>query len=241
MDPQASTPAAPVEPAARTAARVAEFYERLIFPSRRSHPEYAGLVAVQPGQRVGDFGCGQSLFYGALRRHQPPPVFLDLSMSSLRTIDYGLRVRADLNRLPFPDGVYDRILCIGVLHHLPEREKALCEMARLLSPSGTLVLGVYAPGSLQSHLRRLHQSWSASPWRALLLRATAFLILARYRARGNSISAREAMTRARDFLQVPFVRYAAPDSYAAEAAPAGLRLQERDRIAAMNILVFRRS
>jgi SAM-dependent methyltransferase len=208
----------------------------------RSHPEYARLVPGRRGERVGDFGCGQSLFYEALRRHEPPSVFLDLSMNALRTIDYGLRVvRADLNRLPFRDGAYDRILCIGVLHHLPARTAALGEMARVLRPAGALVLGVYAPRSLQARLRRLHDACSARPWRALLLLATALLILTRYRARGNPIDAREAMTRARDFLEVPFVRYAAPDLYAQEAAPAGLRLEATERIAAMNILLLRRA
>ena len=226
---------------AGTARRVAEFYEELIFPSRRSHPEYAQLVLQGTRERVGDFGCGQSLFYEALRHHDPPPVFFDLSMNALRTIDYGLRVRGDLHRLPFPDALYDRILCVGVLHHLPERGPVLREVARVLRPGGTLALGVYAPGSLQSFLRRLHEGWAFGPWRSLLLSSTELLIRLRYRGAGNPIDRADARLRARDFLQVPFVRYARPDEYVRDARAAGLELAERRRIAAMNILVFRRT
>ena len=240
MDTPASTPQRPVDRPEASAASVAEFYEDLVFPSRHRHPEYNHLVPAEGGERVGDFGCGQSLFYEVLRRQEPPPVFLDLSMNALRTIDYGLRVRADLNHLPFPDGVYDRILCIGVLHHLPSRTAALREMTRVLRPSGNLVLGVYAPRSLQSLLRRLHEAGKLRAWRALLLRVTALLILLRYRTRGIPIDSRECTARARDFLEVPFVRYADPGIYEKEATGAGLRLEAKDRIAAMNILFFRR-
>ena len=43
-----------------------------------------------------------------------------------------------------PD-VYDLIICQGVLHHIPEYEKAVKQINRLLAPGGILVLGVYHP------------------------------------------------------------------------------------------------
>lgn len=38
---------------------------------------------------------------------------------------------------------YDVIICCGVLHHIPEHQKALDKMKSLLTPGGTLILAVY--------------------------------------------------------------------------------------------------
>src|SRR5262245_14701012 len=129
---------------------VGDFYARLVFPSRTSHPEYAELVPERHGERIGDFGCGQSLFYEALRGYQPSPVFFDLSMRALQTLDHGSPVRGDLYDLPFPTATFDRIFCIGVVHHFPEPEGALREIARVLRHGALLTIGVYAPGTAQA-------------------------------------------------------------------------------------------
>lgn len=219
---------------------VATFYEKLVFPSRTSHAAYAALVPQEPGERIGDFGCGQSLFYDALRAYEPAPVFLDLSMAALRSIDYGARVRGDLFHLPFVDGRFDRIFCIGVLHHLPEPGGALVELARVLRAGGGLVIGVYAPGTVQARLRRMHDLSARPVWRALWSAVTAQMIRVRYARKGQKLQTADVRARTRDFLEVPFVRYVEPDFFAAPAHAAGLRLREVRRISGMNLLVFTR-
>lgn len=47
--------------------------------------------------------------------------------------------QGDLLNLPFRDGEFSYILCWGVLMHVPEVERALAELARVLAPGGTLV------------------------------------------------------------------------------------------------------
>ena len=225
-------------PAARD---VAAFYERLVFPSRSSHPEYAALVPQGTGQVVGDFGCGASLFHEALRGYSPTPTFFDVSMNALRSIAHGNRVRGDVFALPFRTGAFDRIFCIGVVHHLPEPQAALQEIGRVLRAGGVLVLGVYAPGTLPALLRRLHDASRWRPWRRAVFGSTRALIGLRYRARGNPLAAADVDLRTRDFLEVPFVRYVEPDFYAGLAARAGFTLQARQRIAAMNVLELRRA
>jgi SAM-dependent methyltransferase len=236
----AAAPAAARDPVPASRA-VAEFYDRLVFPSRGAHPAYAELLPDQAGERIGEFGCGQSLFYDALREYSPSPVFLDTSMNALRTIDYGFRLRADLARLPFRAAVFDRILCIGVLHHLPERAPSFCEIARVLRPGGRLVLGVYAPGSLQSVLRRLYEASHARAWRRLLFHGTSLLIATRYRMSGRPLPAGDVERRARDILEVPFVRYAPAREYVEEVVASGIPAGQASRIAGMNILQFERS
>lgn len=50
----------------------------------------------------------------------------------------GVDVAADVQRLPFPDGVFQRIECDAVLEHVPSPERAMREMERVLAPGGYL-------------------------------------------------------------------------------------------------------
>ena len=51
-------------------------------------------------------------------------------------------IKADLFELPFQDNYYDLILCNHVLEHIPEDQKAMQEMYRVLKPGGTLIAQV---------------------------------------------------------------------------------------------------
>ncbi len=158
-------------------AEVTAFYDRLTFPSGTSHPAYAALVpAALEGKRVGDFGCGRSLFRETLRRLGCEVVFLDIAPSALRAQDYGMRLQASLTAIPLGDDTMDAIFCIGVVHHVPELERALGEIVRVLKPGATLYLGVYAPWSVQACLRRTYDRTASRLARALIERVTGALI-----------------------------------------------------------------
>jgi ubiquinone/menaquinone biosynthesis C-methylase UbiE len=47
---------------------------------------------------------------------------------------------ADGNRLAFPDASFDLVMCNSVLHHLAEPQNLLAEMARLVKPTGAVLL-----------------------------------------------------------------------------------------------------
>lgn len=47
---------------------------------------------------------------------------------------------ADLECLPYPDGSYDVIFAVNMIHHLSSVEPACNELVRVLSPSGKMVL-----------------------------------------------------------------------------------------------------
>lgn len=47
---------------------------------------------------------------------------------------------ADGNRLPFPDASFDFVMCNSVLHHLAKPQNLLAEMARLVKPTGAILL-----------------------------------------------------------------------------------------------------
>jgi len=219
---------------------VARFYERLIFPSRNSHPEYARLARAAPGERVGDFGCGASLFGAAWRDHHPTPSFVDRSLPALRSFPSAGRICADLRALPLRDASHDRMLCIGVLHHLPVRAAVWREFARVLAPGGSLVVGVYAPGTLQARLRRLHERFDSAAGRGLVTALTAVLVAGRYALVGRPLRGAEVHVRTRDFLSVPHAEYRPAGDYVGEARAAGLVPDGGQRISGMNLVVLRK-
>jgi len=49
---------------------------------------------------------------------------------------------ADITKLPFADASFDCVICSEVMEHIPDHEKALKELDRILKPQGTLALSV---------------------------------------------------------------------------------------------------
>src|SRR5262245_36326631 len=60
---------------------------------------------------------------------------------------------ADVQDLPFPAGTFDVVVANYVLHHVPDTERAVAEMARVLRPGGVAVVACVGDG----HLTELHQ------------------------------------------------------------------------------------
>ena len=52
-------------------------------------------------------------------------------------------VQADAEELPFVDAAFDVVMAIGVLHHLPDPQRALNALARLVRPGGYVHIYVY--------------------------------------------------------------------------------------------------
>jgi ubiquinone/menaquinone biosynthesis C-methylase UbiE len=71
-------------------------------------------------------------------------VFMDLSFSALQELKNrqknGWFVVADGTRLPFKDASFSQAVCSEVLEHLRDDISALREIARVMQPSGALVL-----------------------------------------------------------------------------------------------------
>jgi SAM-dependent methyltransferase len=60
----------------------------------------------------------------------------------------------DITAIPEPDAAFDAILCTEVLEHLPDPVLALRELARLLKPTGTLI--ITAPFCSLTHFAPYH-------------------------------------------------------------------------------------
>jgi len=110
------------------------------------------LLAPRPDDRVLDFAAGTGWATELLARVGVRTVSIDLSLEMMRrgrqrlAADGRLVFRDDARfvvargqTLPFGDGVFDGILCLNALHHLPSYADALHEIHRVLKPGGRAV------------------------------------------------------------------------------------------------------
>jgi SAM-dependent methyltransferase len=107
-------------------------------------------AGVRRGMRVADVGCGVGLVTALLAELVGPEghvVGLDASAAQLaqareRMPAGGTSVRfveARATDTGLPPASFDLVYCRFLLLHLPEPERALCEMGALLKPNGILV------------------------------------------------------------------------------------------------------
>lgn len=116
------------------------------------HRPLVDQAGIRPGHRVLEIGCGTgNLTLLAKRLHPDAEVVgLDpdpkaLARARRKAGRKALPVRLDLGfaqELPYPDASFDRVLSAFMFHHLgpDEKEKALCEVRRVLKPGGSLHL-----------------------------------------------------------------------------------------------------
>src|SRR5919109_4641629 len=55
----------------------------------------------------------------------------------------GVALERDARSLEFPDGSFDAVYSFGVLQHIPEVQRAVAEIHRVLKPGGELLLMLY--------------------------------------------------------------------------------------------------
>lgn len=72
---------------------------------------------------------------------------------------------ADAENLPFADATFDVVYSYGVLHHTPDTDKAIAEVARVLKPGGQVRLMLYHYPSWTSMLLwGVHCVAKGKPW-----------------------------------------------------------------------------
>ncbi len=99
-----------------------------------------------------DLGCGPGLWTIELsRRGCTNIIAADLTENALdlarrRCDAYGVTAtfsRQNAERMTFGDGSFSHVNCQGVIHHTPDTEACVREIARVLRPGGTASLSVY--------------------------------------------------------------------------------------------------
>jgi ubiquinone/menaquinone biosynthesis C-methylase UbiE len=100
-------------------------------------------------------------------------VVADLSEEAMRNVECESKVVTSITGMPFDAASFDCVLCSEVLEHVPDDDKAVVELRRVLKPGGVLVVTVpyqkrywaeddeyvahlrrYEPGELEQKLER---------------------------------------------------------------------------------------
>jgi ubiquinone/menaquinone biosynthesis C-methylase UbiE len=125
---------------------------------------FLALAPAPEGALALDLGCGTGVLLDTLAARYRRIVGLDLSAEMLEGYD-GSRlppgravrlVRGDMTSLPFANGHFDVVVCRSALHHMDDEVAVLREMARVLAPGGSVVLGEPANDNL---LTRAARAW----------------------------------------------------------------------------------
>jgi ubiquinone/menaquinone biosynthesis C-methylase UbiE len=106
------------------------------------------------GDRVLDVACGAGALVVEVAPRVERAVGVDLSDGMLQLARSRLRAAPDAqgltnvefllgpsDALPFDDGSFTALLCTTALHHFPDPQRSIDEMARVLEPGGRLVIG----------------------------------------------------------------------------------------------------
>jgi SAM-dependent methyltransferase len=131
-------------------------YDHFRYRNERHVPACTGALAVA-GKRVLEVGLGEGSESELLIRQGAHWSGIDLTSQSvsrvrtrlaLRELPYDQLRQGSVLSLPFADGAFDVVFSHGVLHHVPDIERAQREIHRVLRPGGELVIMVYARWSL---------------------------------------------------------------------------------------------
>jgi SAM-dependent methyltransferase len=115
---------------------------------------------IAPGERVLDLGCGAGRHAFEAYRHGARVVAADLDAGELATVNgmfaamsmegeappaaAAVAMRGDATKLPFGDGVFDKVIVAEILEHVPNDQAAMSEVARVLRPGGVAAVTVPA-------------------------------------------------------------------------------------------------
>ncbi|HEY3728971.1 MAG TPA: class I SAM-dependent methyltransferase [Solirubrobacteraceae bacterium] len=129
-----------------------------------------------------DVGCGDGGTSGIwLNEWAASYVGVDVSEAAVEMArDRGLDVRCvqDAAALPFEEGSFDVAVCVEVLEHLFEPQRAMVEIGRVLRPGGRVILTVPNVAHWRSRVDGLLGRWNprgdhlsaTEPWRDAHLR-----------------------------------------------------------------------
>ena len=119
--------------------------------SRRLAEPFLDFVGASPGERVLDVGCGTGCLASALVQRFPVAEVCAVDLSPAY-IAYARRSKPDPKityqvgdacALNFPDGSFDRVLSLLLLHFVPSADQAIAEMLRVAKPGSTVGAAVW--------------------------------------------------------------------------------------------------
>jgi 2-polyprenyl-3-methyl-5-hydroxy-6-metoxy-1,4-benzoquinol methylase len=108
------------------------------------------------GKKVLEIGCGSGIDSMEFARNGALVTATDITDRAIMLTralakELGLPVevmQAPADNLPFENETFDVVYCYGVLHHIPDADRATAEIHRVLKPGGTVMVMLYHKNSL---------------------------------------------------------------------------------------------
>ena len=131
------------------------------------------IMSVPPGATVLDAGCGPGVHSIRAAKAGCRVCAVDISETMLEharhrvaeanVADRVVLLQKDLTRLDFGDDSFRYVFSWGVLIHIPEAEKALDELARVVAPGGSLALYITNRRALDYKIERVCRFLARKP------------------------------------------------------------------------------
>ena len=127
-------------------------YEKLMGRwSKQLAPLFIDFSGLVDGERILDVGCGTgsltfTLPQTANVREVAAIDFSPVFVEEAKRLNTDPRIhiqQGDATALPFSDGYFDRALALLVLHFVPEADRAVDEMRRVVRPGGVVAAAVW--------------------------------------------------------------------------------------------------
>ena len=115
--------------------------------------------SVGAARTIVDIGCGKGRFLKNLQIDLPGRAYtgIDLSSEILKFVPQGIEtIKGSLLSIPVYNRTFDAVFCVEAIEHALDIDQALNEMARLVSPGGSLII----IDKRKSHTGRM----TLSPW-----------------------------------------------------------------------------
>lgn len=126
---------------------------------------FRGKSGLPAGSSILEIGCGRGAGARIIHRTFQPRTLhaSDLDLQMIRKAEGYLPVEdrkpirflsADVLNLPYGNESFDGVFGFGVLHHVPDWQAALGEVARVLKPGGAYFLEELYPGLYQNFITK---------------------------------------------------------------------------------------
>ena len=132
-----------------------EFFERYDLLRERNEPRLFAKALHEfdrfQGRRVLEVGCGNAYTLARYAEKGAQIYGIDLTEAAIKIARKRFAYRTlkgdftvgDAEKLPYKTESFDCVCSMGVLHHVPDPEKAVAEIYRCLKPGGRLIVMFY--------------------------------------------------------------------------------------------------